>query len=364
MKKILFILAIVIIFCARAPRAQQQNGTPNQIRVLTDANNYLLVSGLGQTLPINQPQVFSNTRLKTDANGYLLVVLTGGTITAPLEIDKNGIVVTSTDGIVIANNTAATAGVPVQQSPRLRFRSHVWNTTATAADNTNDWFIESVPTSGTVPLGVLKFGRSLNGGAATFPMTLSSDGRMDLTGPMVAASFSASGNGGVGGVFFGALTGTQINPNIADAKINLTNAAVNGGIGLDFSTNGLLLFRTLAQTGAGGIGFKTLSVSGTDPTIASGGCTSPAVTWANGTAAFKLTIGTSCTGVKTITLTLPAATNGWACDVTDNTTPASFRLTAQSTNTTAVIISNWAATTGLTIDFVAGEVLFVKCLGG
>src|SRR5947207_9032220 len=49
---------------------------------------------------------------------------------------------TSTDGVVLANSTAATAGVPVQYSPRIRLRSNVWNTTATAATNTNDWSLE------------------------------------------------------------------------------------------------------------------------------------------------------------------------------------------------------------------------------
>lgn len=61
----------------------QGSGTPNQLRVKTDANGYLLVAGSAQTNPVTQT-VFSQTRLKTDSNGYLLVVVTGGTITNPI----------------------------------------------------------------------------------------------------------------------------------------------------------------------------------------------------------------------------------------------------------------------------------------
>lgn len=91
------------------------------------------------------------------------------------------LVTTSTDGTVLQNTTAASAGVPVQISPRLRLRSQVWNTTAIAATNTNDFFLESVPVSGTTPSGLLKFGSSLDGAAATYPMTLSSAGTLTAT---------------------------------------------------------------------------------------------------------------------------------------------------------------------------------------
>lgn len=108
----------------------------------------------------------------------------------------------------------------------------------------------------------------------------------------------------------------------------------------------------------------SLAASATAPTIAAGGCTSPAVTWNNGTAAFKLTIGTSCTGIKTITLTLPAATNGWVCTANDVTTPASFVIAQHSSNTTTVVLGNYARTTGLAADFADSEAVLVKCSGG
>jgi hypothetical protein len=51
----------------------QGTGTPSTLRILTDANNYILVSSLESTLPLSQPTVFNNARIRTDANGYLIV---------------------------------------------------------------------------------------------------------------------------------------------------------------------------------------------------------------------------------------------------------------------------------------------------
>lgn len=124
--------------------------------------------------------------------------LTGLTASVP------GLATTSTDGLTVANPTAATSGVPVQQSPRLRLRSNVWNTTAVAANNTDDWWIESVPVSGAVPSGLLKFGNSLNGAAATFPVTLSSGGSMRILSDLRTDTHYSNGNVWLIGVSGGA----------------------------------------------------------------------------------------------------------------------------------------------------------------
>jgi hypothetical protein len=105
-----------------------------------------------------------------------------------------------------------------------------------------------------------------------------------------------------------------------------------------------------------------LTHSLTVPVIASGGCTAPAVTWANGTAAFKLTIGSSCSGVKTIVLTMPTPSNAWVCDVHDITTNT-FEPDMSAAAGTSVTITNYS-TIRVATDFTAGEVLLVKCIGG
>lgn len=117
---------------------------------------------------------------------------------------------------------------------------------------------------------------------------------------------------------------------------------------------------------ADGFHVTTLAASGTAPTIASGGCTSPAVTHNNGTAAFLVTIGTSCTGVKTITLTMPAAAHLWSC-AGDNTTSDSQQqsnyLIARPTSTTAVVLTSYDRTTNVQEDFTASDTYLVHCLG-
>lgn len=51
-------------------------GTPSNLVVKTDANNYLLVTAVTQTNPVTQG-IFSSRTLRTDASGSLQVVLTG-----------------------------------------------------------------------------------------------------------------------------------------------------------------------------------------------------------------------------------------------------------------------------------------------
>jgi hypothetical protein len=75
MKK--FLTSSIIAFLGAISLYAQGSGTPSTLRVLTDANGYLVLVNATQTLPLNNPTVFSNTRLKTDASGYLQVVMTG-----------------------------------------------------------------------------------------------------------------------------------------------------------------------------------------------------------------------------------------------------------------------------------------------
>lgn len=210
--------------------------------------------------------------------------------TATQTVTKDALAVTSTDALVLQNTTAATSGVAVQQSPRLRLRSQVWNTTATAATNTNDWIVESVPVSAAVPSGLLKFGSSLNGGAYTFPLTLSSAGLLSVvTGGKygfagVSNALQLNGtatavSGSNGGNYFYVDNGTVI---VNSAVLTISNggtpvasfaSTVNGqlqvttgnqgaGVGFDVATDTVFKLRTRAQSGYATLDCLGLKASG------------------------------------------------------------------------------------------------------
>lgn len=109
MKKILSNLAGVILILSCCVAAQQQSGTPFQIRVNTDANGYLVLSGAAQSLPLSQPTVFANTRLQTDSSGNLLVVVSGAI--SPTTITCNGSTGT-TNTVLTGGNPCTWTGTP------------------------------------------------------------------------------------------------------------------------------------------------------------------------------------------------------------------------------------------------------------
>lgn len=78
----------------------------------------------------------------------------------------DGIATTPTDGLVLENTTAATAGATIQLSPRIKFRGTAWNTTASLS-RSYDWVIYNDTTSGSTNnvTGRLLFRFSDNAGA-------------------------------------------------------------------------------------------------------------------------------------------------------------------------------------------------------
>lgn len=79
------------------------------------------------------------------------------------------------------------------------------------------------------------------------------------------------------------------------------------------------------------------------PTIASGFGTSPAILSSNGTANFRVNVGTGGSATSGV-ITLPAATNGWNCQVVDFSTNIVTRETASSTTSvTVTAASAWSA---------------------
>jgi hypothetical protein len=102
-----------------------------------------------------------------------------------------------------------------------------------------------------------------------------------------------------------------------------------------------------------------LIISSTNPTIASGFGTGPAIL-ANNTAAFKITVG-SAPG-NTGTLTMPTAPNGWICSVQKQVSGVVGQSVFQSAQTpTSVTFINRTTTTEVNANFTAGDVLLCQC---
>lgn len=388
MKKILFIIGIIFL---PSLSAAQGAGTPDQLRVLTDANNALLVKAYAQVSPISQPSLFSNTRLVTDAAGNLEIVFAGGTFSGATTISLPNLTTTPTFGLDLLNPTLSTAGVPVQMPPCLYFDGHVWNTTATAADNTNNWSICSLPVSGATPSGLLKLGSSLNGAAATFPMTLSSAGALTVNSELLPSTaitnrslawvtadngfgWNATGdqltyglssvdrvtfNNGAGNPLGIAVASTSsfgwssntnssstVNTQITQpstGQVNFINPTV--GFGLDFNTPAVAKFRTIAQTGYATIDVLGINSSGTPG--ASGTCDT--VTSVNG-------IVTSCSSTSTLALMTAKPAN--------QTGNATGTLKMNGLGAAAAPCTITPAVTGRVIFFISGNVTNSTILDG
>jgi hypothetical protein len=100
---------------------------------------------------------------------------------------------TSTDGLVLANTSPALVGTTVQYSPRLRLRGTAWDTDD-AVSRTTDWIIENVPISGNTVSSTLYFRHSLDGGAYTYPFTLTSGGLLTLSDGIITGGSIRAGN--------------------------------------------------------------------------------------------------------------------------------------------------------------------------
>jgi len=189
---------------------------------------------------------------------------------------RRNITTTSTLGLLVNNTTTATAGVPVQMSPRTQYSAKVWNTTGAGSSETSDWIIENLPTSGTTPSSTLKFGYSRNGGTYTYPMELTSGGALTLASNLRVGGViyvddgnniqnTTSVNRGLF-VLGSANWGYAISRNLADAyttaTINNANASSTGNIldlqwqsvnRISFTKNGSINLNTTDALGAGTI---------------------------------------------------------------------------------------------------------------
>lgn len=171
----------------------------------------------------------------------------------------------------------------------------------------------------------------------------------------------AAGTGTVRDLAFG--TGDTARWIITGSTGHLVAGADNTyDIGVSGATRPRNYFGAGIVASAGGFTVTSLAVSGTAPSgpVA---CTSPAVSWSNGTASFQVDVGTSCTGVSTLVITLPTATNGWECSAS-NTSTAARDVWATAWTTTSVTFTNTARTTGLATDWADGADIRIKCMAG
>jgi hypothetical protein len=324
----IFLLVSVVLYSA--------TGTPNNLIVRTDANNSLIVTSVTQVNPVTQG-VFSSRTLRTDSSGNLQVILSGTvTPTFPMAIPASTCAAPS-----LGLSGGATTGIAFTATPSI-LMCIAGTAVETLTATTNTLTVSELITRGTITtdLKVRDDTVTWNNAGVTFV-----GWKLNATDTASnAASLLLQLQTGAANIFTVTKTGAV---SIGGSSSSLTLGDIS--LSSRIITNSRVLFNTTA------------------PTIASGGCTSPAITNNNGTGSFLVTIGTSCTGIQTFTLTMPAATNQWACDANNNTSDAaqaSNYIIFRATSTTAVVATSYDRATGLTEDFTASDTYRVKCLGG
>lgn len=102
---------------------------------------------------------------------------------------RQNIITTSADGAILTNLTAATVGVPVQISPRIRFSGQAWDG---AASRTGDFIIENIPVNATSPItAYLKISSQINAGGYTEVLRIGNDAK--ITHPSTVTAGGTTG---------------------------------------------------------------------------------------------------------------------------------------------------------------------------
>ncbi len=139
----------------------------NAATVTTNANLTGVITSVGNATSIGS-QTGTGSKFVVDTSPTLVTPVLGvasGTSVALTSVASStqSIAATSTDGLLVTNTTAASAGAQ-QWSPRLHFTGQGWKTTATAASQTVDWIQELQPIQGTTtPTSLLVWSSQING---------------------------------------------------------------------------------------------------------------------------------------------------------------------------------------------------------
>lgn len=338
----------------------QGSGTPSTLRVLTDSAGSLLVSSSALT-GAQTSSVFSNTRLKTDASGNLVITDGSGAGFAP----ANATYVTQTANAGLSAEQAigalssgilrgaTTTGVITSLGDVL---PAVNGGTGLSAGAVGDLIFVNAVTPTFARLAAVATGQVLvSAGVNTAPAYSASPTVTTLT-----ATNLISGAGAVGTPSI--IVGTT-NTGLWRSATNEIAISANAAEVVRF-TQGGTLFSTGPVLISAGNSYTAAStfLTRTAPTTPVA-CTSPTVTWSNGTVTFQIDVGSAC-AASTLSWTMPAATNGWMCDGVNLSNPATSSVSQSAGTTTSVTLTNYARTTGLAAAWTAGDDIRVKCLGG
>lgn len=204
-----------------------------------------------------------------------------------LRIAATGLATTSTTGLSLENLTAATGAATVQMSPRTVWRGNAWDT---AASQTVDFFAETLPATAATPTGQWKLGYSLNGAAATYPLTVSSAGRLDTL-----TTIQSGGHVGIADNFELVFAGGGNLASLTDGLFRSLNSAETFGIEINAGTAAPTFNNGTITTGSrNSAGQITLTGGNTGGVITFG-----APNWTN--APFCTLTGSAATDIPQIT---------------------------------------------------------------
>jgi hypothetical protein len=206
----------------------------------------------------------------------------------------------------------------------------------------------------------------------TLELTVSSAGAVTANGRVNSAATSGVGPSGRSAMYSAADGRAAINNN-SNTSAGLTRFTLgteaSGNPAMCPSAQTWVTCDGAGTTANGALKSASYSVvnllaNATAPTIAAGGCggSAASITANNGTAAFNINVGTAPTSAG-CTVTMPAATTGWNCQVSDQTTQStsvSMQKQTGAVSTTSVVLQNFSDVTVATAP-AANDLYHVVC---
>jgi hypothetical protein len=169
--------------------------------------------------------------------------------TSKLDVTTNslGVTQTTSSGLALVNTTAAAAGAQ-QISPAVRFTGNGWKTNATAASQAVDFRNYLLPVQGSAnPSSSLVWESSINGGAYSQVMTLSSAGGLGIAGGLsIGASASilpTSGN-----ITLSSFSTTNVSANGSASTFALVNSGLTSLTGQSRTGSSAISLLEMTQT--------------------------------------------------------------------------------------------------------------------